>query len=134
MIMKYLKKLLVQEAAAIALRDAIVEEVRAGNMTVVCDGITSDILPGLEDSRVPAFHTGPIGPHPVGSFEVWTPLEYLPQMLSFMMYHRGDISVLFHPLGQTEIRDHTSDAMWLGQPYPLGELNHDGVYNKYRLQ
>ena len=98
----------------------MIDEVAAGNMTVVCDGITSDILPGLDDSRVPPFHTGPIGPHPVGSFEIWTPQEFLPHMLSFMMYHRGDISVLMHPLGQTEIRDHTSDAMWLGERFPLG--------------
>jgi len=40
-------------------------------------------------------------------------------MLSFMMYHRGDINVLFHPLGEGAFRDHTHDAMWLGQSYPI---------------
>ena len=98
-------------------------------MTVVCDGVTSDILPELDDSKVPAFHTGPIGPHPVGSFEIWTPREYLPEMLSFMMYHRGDISVLFHPLGVGELIDHTRDAMWLGPSYPIGnKLNGSSIY------
>ena len=91
----------------------------AGNMTVVCNGITSEILPQLEDSKVPNFNTEPIGPHPVGSFEVWVPIEYLPQMLTFMMYKRGSLSVLIHPLGHTAIQDHTSDAMWLGPSFPL---------------
>ena len=95
------------------------EEVKAGNMTVVCTGITSDILPGLDDSKVPKFNTEPIGPHPVGSFEVWVPREFLPNMLTLMMYKRGSLSVLIHPLGHTEIRDHTSDAMWLGPSFPL---------------
>ena len=108
-----------QEAAALAIRDSVILEVAAGNMTVVCDGVTSDILPGLDDSEVPHFNTQPKGPHPVGSFEVWTPREYLEHMMTFMMYHRGSLSVLVHPLGKTELRDHTSDAMWLGPSYPL---------------
>ena len=117
-----------QEAEALALRDAIILEVAAGNMTVVCNGVTSDILPGLEDSKVPHFNTEPMGPHPVGSFEVWTPREFLADMLTFMMYKRGSLSVLVHPLGRTEVRDHTSDAMWLGPSYRLdiSPLNPDG--------
>merc|ERR1712013_99717 len=108
-----------KEVEALRLRDDIIEEVKAGNMTVVCNGITSGILPQLEDSKVPNFNTEPIGPHPVGSFEVWVPIEYLPQMLTFMMYKRGSLSVLVHPLGHTGIQDHTSDAMWLGPSFPL---------------
>ena len=117
-----------QAAEALTLRDAIIMEVVAGNMTVVCNGVTSDILPGLDDSRVPHFNTGPRGPHPVGSFEVWTPREFLPEMLSFMMYNRGSLSILVHPLGKTEVRDHTTDAMWLGPSFrlDLSTLNPDG--------
>ena len=40
-------------------------------------------------------------------------------MMSFMMYNRGSLSVLFHPLGRTEIRDHTVDVMWLGSSFPI---------------
>ena len=56
--------------AAYAFKEKIVAEVIAGNMTVVCDGITSDIIPGLDDSKVPGFFIDPIGPHPVGNFAV----------------------------------------------------------------
>ena len=99
----------------------------AGNMTVVCNGVTSEILPGLEDSQVPHFNTEPKGPHPVGSFEVWTPREFLADMMTFMMYNRGSLSVLVHPLGKTEVRDHTSDAMWLGPSYRL-DVSHLSPY------
>jgi len=57
--------------AALELKDKVVAEVIAGNMTVVCDGVTSDILPGLDDSKVPGFHTVPYGPHAVGNFKVF---------------------------------------------------------------
>jgi hypothetical protein len=52
------------------LKAKIVDEVIAGNMTVVCDGVTSDILPGLDDSKVPGFYPDPYGPHSVGNFKV----------------------------------------------------------------
>ena len=50
---------------------------------------------------------------------MWTPREYLEHMMTFMMYNRGELSVLVHPLGKTEVRDHTTDAMWLGPSYRL---------------
>ena len=36
--------------AALELQDGIVEEVRAGNLKVVCAGVTSQILPGKKQS------------------------------------------------------------------------------------
>ena len=54
----------------------MVEEVAGGNIT--CEGVTSDIVPGLEDNSVPGFRAGPHGLHPVGNFQIWIPREYLP--------------------------------------------------------
>ena len=50
-------KLYFQEEEALRLWDALIEEVKAGNMTVVCNGITSEILPSLDGSKVPKFTT-----------------------------------------------------------------------------
>ena len=47
------------------------------------------------------------------------PHEYLREMLSFTMLHRGELSILIHPLGPNELDDHTKYAMWLGPSYPL---------------
>merc|ERR1712126_280317 len=119
-----------EEAAALSLRDAIVNEVAISNMTVVCDGVNSGILSGLNDSQVSKFNRKPAGPHPVGNFQIWTPQEYFSQMLSFLMDKRGNISVLLHPLGKNPLRDHTADAMWLGEKYPLdlSALSPDGGF------
>ena len=51
-------------------RDKVVAEVAAGRMKVVCNGVTSKILPGLNDDYVRRFNKTPVGPHPVASFEV----------------------------------------------------------------
>jgi len=108
-----------QVNAALEIRDAVVEEVRAGNLTVVCNGVTSQILPGINDDEVYDFNMEPIGPHPIGSFEIWVPQEHLPQALSFVLLRRGSLSLLLHPLGRTEIEDHTIHATFFGKQYGL---------------
>ena len=41
-----------QAEEAVALRDLLVEQVAQGRFTVVLSGVTSDMLPGLDDSQV----------------------------------------------------------------------------------
>merc|ERR1712089_89729 len=59
-----------QTNEALRLRDLLVEEVAAKRLLVVLPGVTSDILPGLDDSKVPNIHMGPFNPHPIGNFEI----------------------------------------------------------------
>ena len=40
-------------------------------------------------------------------------------MTSFATLNRGSLSILIHPLGDDVIEDHTINAMWLGQPFPI---------------
>merc|ERR1711962_372366 len=108
-----------QTEEALCLRDLLVEQVAAKRLLVVLNGVTSEIWPGLDDSQVPNFNMEPIGHHPCGSFEVWVPQEGMSKALSFLMYHRGNLSVLVHPLGKSELLDHTRDAMWLGPSFPI---------------
>ncbi|KAJ3251032.1 hypothetical protein HK103_002928 [Boothiomyces macroporosus] len=61
----------------------------------------------------------PVGPHPIGSFETWVPIEYFAEAYSFFLLNRGELSVLLHPLTREEQRDHTERAVWLGKPIPL---------------
>ena len=53
-----------------AFRDKVIAEVAGGRLKVVCNGVTSKILPGLNDADVRRFNRTPVGPHPVASFEV----------------------------------------------------------------
>ncbi|CAG8643555.1 16309_t:CDS:2 [Funneliformis mosseae] len=61
----------------------------------------------------------PLGPHLVGSYEVWCPKEHFSRVYSWFLLHRGIHSVLIHPLTKKEVLDHTDRAVWMGDSFPL---------------
>ncbi|KAF1795280.1 hypothetical protein PC129_g3454 [Phytophthora cactorum] len=103
-----------------ALRDALVHQVTVNpkNFVAVCNGMTSEELPGLA-GKPPPMNLGPVGPHLSGSFETWVPAESFAQVLSWFTLHRGSLSILVHPLTRYEREDHTTHAMWLGIPWVI---------------
>ncbi|KAF9453678.1 DOPA 4,5-dioxygenase [Macrolepiota fuliginosa MF-IS2] len=80
---------------------------------------------------VPLFRVNmdPMGPHPVGSYEVWCPAETFSAVFSYMCLNRGNLSVLIHPLTREHRRDHEHRIAWLGQPYAL-DLSKLPVYTE----
>lgn len=116
-------------AAAQALRDALVAQVAADpTFVAVCNGVSRAQLPALEGSP-PPMNRAPVGPHLSGSFETWAPIESFARVYSWFTLHRGDLSILVHPLTRYERDDHTVHASWLGQPWvlDLDRLRHDLV-------
>ncbi|KAF9063719.1 DOPA-like domain-containing protein [Rhodocollybia butyracea] len=87
-----------QHYAALELRDAILRLRRDGAFVAV-----------------PLFrvNTEPMGPHPIGSYEVWVPSETFSSVFSYLCLNRGNLSILVHPLTREERR------AWLGTPLPL---------------
>ncbi|KAG0221867.1 hypothetical protein BGW41_006464 [Actinomortierella wolfii] len=61
----------------------------------------------------------PVGPHPIGSYEVWVPREDFARAYSWFVLNRGPHSVLIHPLTRDVVADHSTRAAWLGTPVPL---------------
>ncbi|CAG8754100.1 15202_t:CDS:1, partial [Dentiscutata heterogama] len=53
------------------------------------------------------------------SFEVWCPKEYFSRVYSWFILHRGDLSVLIHPLTKEQRSDHTDRSVWMGASVPL---------------
>ncbi|KAJ7762530.1 DOPA-like domain-containing protein [Mycena metata] len=70
---------------------------------------------------VPLFrvNTDPIGPHPVGSYEIWAPSETFSSLFSYLCMNRGQLSILVHPLTREEREDHELRSAWIGPPFPL---------------
>ncbi|KAF7314980.1 hypothetical protein MIND_00012100 [Mycena indigotica] len=92
---------------------------------------------------VPLFRVNeaPIGPHPVGSYEIWVPSETFASVYSYLCLNRGPLSILVHPLTREQVRsrttssvafvltmiehlisafsDHEVRASWIGPAYPL---------------
>jgi len=103
-----------------SLQALIIEQVRNKTLVVVCNGVTSDILPGIKNSEVRDFNTGPKGPHPIGSFETWAPKEYLAEAWSFFTLNRNGLTIFIHPITQHEVEDHSPRrACWLGKSYTV---------------
>lgn len=60
-----------QRAAAKRIQSELLEAVANKEFVVVLNGVTDEILPGVNTSVIPLFNEAPIGPHPCGSYEVW---------------------------------------------------------------
>lgn len=62
---------------------------------------------------------GPVGPHPIGSYETCCNKTSISKALTWFMENHGNLSVLLHPLTRYEVLDHTDRAMFLGKQLPL---------------
>ncbi|EUC66038.1 dopa 4,5-dioxygenase [Rhizoctonia solani AG-3 Rhs1AP] len=85
----FLQRNAAQHAAALALRNAILRLRRDGAFVAV---------------PLYRVNTTPIGPHPAGSYEIWVPRESFVSVYSYICQHRGDLSVLVHPLTREEVK------------------------------
>lgn len=73
----------------------------------------------LKNCSLNTINYEPRGPHPIGSYETCCNETSLPESLSFFIQHRGNLSILLHPLTRFEVGDHTTRSMWLGASMPL---------------
>ncbi|KAJ6649058.1 DOPA 4,5-dioxygenase [Pseudolycoriella hygida] len=61
----------------------------------------------------------PVGPHPIGSFETWVPVEYFSKAYEWFLQNRGPLSIFIHPLTKQELVDHTKRIVFMGSSYTL---------------
>lgn len=58
-----------------------------------------------------------LGPHPKPQFEVHFLKDVLPRVLQLIK--TSGLTALVHPLTDDDFADHTSLAVWIGEPLPL---------------
>jgi len=58
-------------------------------------------------------NTGPIGPHPIGSWGIYLPLEQFTEAVSFISMYHGNLTVLVHPNSAYPKIDHLLNAFWI---------------------
>lgn len=63
---------------------------------------------------------GPRGPHVQNMFGLDIPKAHFEELLGFLLLNHGRHSILFHPVTDNELLDHTHHALWLG---PVQALN-----------
>lgn len=66
-----------------------------------------------------AFADEPRGPHPVPQFNVIFEIPEFQNIVPWLMLNRESLSVLVHPLTESNYDDHSRYALWLGTPVPL---------------
>lgn len=82
----------------------------------------------VPELRIYRFWDKPVGPHPVAMFEVniLTPAQF-GAFIPWLTIYRGPLSALVHPNTveegvpemQSELRNHTQRALWMGERIPL---------------
>ncbi|KIK03958.1 hypothetical protein K443DRAFT_441266 [Laccaria amethystina LaAM-08-1] len=112
----------IEHDAALQLRDAVLRLRRDGAFVAV-----------------PLFRVNsePIGPHPVGSYEIWVPSETFSAVFSYLCMNRGNLSILVHPLTREQRKDHETRNSWMGPSFPLDlstlPLRSDEIHLQYPI-
>jgi aromatic ring-cleaving dioxygenase len=65
------------------------------------------------------FHDGPIGPHPIANVQVIFPEDQFQEIVPWLMLNRDGLDILVHMLSSDSVADHSSRALWLGNPVPM---------------
>lgn len=86
--------------AALALREVIVTAL-AGRM------------------EMGRFHERPVGPHPMGSYQIGFAPAQFAHVVGWLTLNRGALDVFVHPNTGEELADHRDRALWLGRSYVL---------------
>lgn len=71
------------------------------------------------DVALGRWHDAPVGPHPVGSYQVAFSLPDFAAFVPWLSLNHGQNSVLIHPNTDDPIADHSAHALWLGPQLTL---------------
>ena len=69
--------------------------------------------------EIEAFRDTPIGPHPIANVLVIFKPDQFEHVVPYLMLNRDVLDVLVHPLTTDAVEDHSSYAIWLGNPVEL---------------
>ena len=68
----------------------------------------------IPTSRIALLHDDPIGPHPMGSYQITFTPAHFGNLIPWLAFNRDGLSILVHPDTGDDIPDHTDRAIWLG--------------------
>ena len=80
----------------------------------VCTGLGEKFEVEIEE-----FRDTPRGPHPISNVLVTFKPDQFEQVVPYLMLNRDGLDILVHPLTEDAVADHSSYAIWLGNPVEL---------------
>ncbi len=65
------------------------------------------------------WHDNPVGPHPMGSYQVAFRPDLFGEILPWLALNRGGLTIFAHTETGDALSDHRDHAIWLGQQQSL---------------
>ncbi|MDP6388754.1 MAG: DOPA 4,5-dioxygenase family protein [Alphaproteobacteria bacterium] len=65
------------------------------------------------------WHDEPVGPHPIGSYQVAFEPEVFADLVPWLALNREGLTVFLHPDTGDSVPDHVDHALWLGEKYEI---------------
>ena len=65
------------------------------------------------------WHDEPVGPHPIGSYQVAFEPEVFADLVPWLALNRDGLTVFLHPETGDVIADHVDRTLWLGEKYEI---------------
>lgn len=65
------------------------------------------------------FHDAPVGPHPMGSYQLAFAPDRFAHVVSWLALNHGTLDVFVHPETGDALRDHRDCALWIGRSHAL---------------
>ena len=84
----------------------------------VADGVCAALGEKFE-VEIEEFRDTPRGPHPISNALVIFKPDQFERVVPYLMLNREGLDVLVHPLTTDAVEDHSSYAIWLGNPVEL---------------
>src|SRR5579872_2734626 len=76
------------------------------------EGVRSAMEAAFPQAQFGRWHDNPIGPHPMGSYQVAFSPAALATILPWLLLNRDGLIVFLHPETGREVADHTAHATW----------------------
>ena len=79
--------------------------------------VAADDRAGIEvrfEVRMGRWHDDPIGPHPMGSYQIAFAPALFGEIVPWLALNRRGLTVFIHPETGDDVTDHSDYALWLG--------------------
>jgi len=104
----------------------MMSEIRGFHAHVYYDGATKAKAAQLREAMLAKFKVEPggfsdepAGPHPISQCNVIFEVPEFQEVVPWLMLNRDGLDILVHPLTDSNVDDHSKNALWLGTPVPL---------------
>ena len=78
-----------------------------------------EAIGGKFETTLGRVHDVPVGPHPIGMYQVLFANTLFADFVPWLALHRDGLDILVHPNTGDDVADHSDHAIWLGTKLPL---------------